>query len=95
MEEIEIVKKKFENFKKFVKDTVNDEKNEFINLLYKTPFEHFIKTIKEKGNTHTKEKVLLEIFEQAKLNKSDYKEEDINKLCRYLEYFLKISQFIA
>lgn len=92
---MDIVEKRFENFKLFIREKTPNE-NEFIKEFVKLPMDFFLNIIKKKSqNGITKEKCLEEIFNEAKLKKEDYKNEDIDKLILYMEYFHEISKCIS
>ena len=91
---MDLVKEKFENFKKFLQSTVQQE-NTFLTLFYNSSLDFFLSIVKSKKASGVgKEQLLNEVFQEAQLNKENYKKEDIDKLEKYFDYFMQVVDHI-
>ena len=91
---MEVVEKRFENFKTFIREKTKDN-NQFIKEFMNTPLNFFLATIKTKiSNGIDKDKCLDEIFNAAELKKDECDKLDIEKLIKYMEYFVEITTVI-
>ena len=90
---METVALRFDKFKSFIRQNGKvKEDNVFIQKFMLTPLDFFLATIKSKLSSGVdKQRCLEEIFTLADLKRSDYSDEDIEKLVKYMQYFSEIS----
>lgn len=86
---MDVLNNRYANFKTFCNQILPD--NEFVKMLQSTPLELFMQTIKQKNNDNKNVTEICDmIFEKAQIDKTAFKQEDLNKFTRYVEYFNEV-----
>ena len=91
---MEEILNKFENLKAFVKSKTNGE-NTYVKLFLTTSLDHFLLIVKQKKVLGiTGEQCVDEILNLVEIEKDKVLKEDYEHICRYLEYFMQIVDYI-